>query len=118
MELAPHTPFVLFVVVGTQTPFCNIELVPQILVGGGWLVLGRLFSMIIQRLDSLNICLPLPKMLWPLFSQGCAKVGEVLNAINAPSTNSDAVVTARRFTETFPTIFYIKCFTKINKKIC
>jgi hypothetical protein len=44
-ELVPH---MLEEVVGTQTPFCNMEFGPQILVGGGWPILGILFSMITQ----------------------------------------------------------------------
>lgn len=56
-----HTPFCSIdpgghkVVVGTHTPFCSTVPIGQVPVG------TLLFSIIIQRFDCLNICLPVPK---------------------------------------------------------
>jgi hypothetical protein len=67
--------------VGTQIPFSNTE-------SGGHVVGTLLFSMIIQRVDCLNICLPVPKIAWPLFLQGCANVeGTII--VNIPRTSND-----------------------------
>jgi hypothetical protein len=120
-ELVPHMLDELVDVVGTHTPFCRTELVPQTLVGGGWLVLGTLFSMIIQRFDCLNICLPLPKTAWPLFSQecegcevggscegmSCPNVGEILNVNSTPNINSEAIISAGRLTDRVCKLYYI-----------
>jgi hypothetical protein len=80
-------------VIGTQIPFCSTEFGPQMLEAG-----LLLFSTIIQWLDCLNICLPLPKMLCPLFSQGCPKVEEILKVNSISNTNSEATISAEGLT--------------------
>jgi hypothetical protein len=58
-------------VVGTQTPFCNTKLVPQKLVGDGWLVIRKkrreavvyVRYPLLVRLEGLFACVV--RMSWP-----------------------------------------------------
>jgi hypothetical protein len=103
MLVGTHTPFCRTVPlgqvldIGTQTPFCSTEFGPQMLE----------FSMIIQRFDCLNTCLPLPKIAWPLFSQGCAKVGEMLKVNSIPNSNTEAIINAEGLIDRVFKLYYI-----------